>query len=555
MSAYDSVMQKQAANFMPLTPLGLLEHTAQVYPERTSIIHGETQYTWAETYARCRSLAHALQKRGIGHHDTVSIMAPNVPAYLEAYYGVPMVGAVLNVLNTRLDAPMLAFMLKHSESRLIFVDRQYSALITDALKLLKDYKLTIVDIDDPVYTGEGQRIGEIEYEELLLEGSPDFKWEWPKDEWDPITLNYTSGTTGDPKGVVYHHRGAFLNAFGNSYVWNMQRHPVYLWTLPAFHASGWCFPWTITALAGTHVCLRKVVAKDIYELIEKHGVTHMCAAPIVVNTMIHCPANEKKSFGRTIEVMTAGSAPPAAVLQAMDALGFNATHVFGATEVYGPSMSCEWKAEWDGLPEAERAKMKARQGVRSPMLEGMIVADPETLEELPWDGETIGECMMRGNIVMSGYLKNPKTTDETLRGGWYHSGDLAVRHPNGYIEVKDRLKDIIISGAENIPTLEIESVLYRHPAVMEAAVVAKPDEKWGETPCAFIELKPGVQATDAEIIAFCRDNMAHYKAPKAVVFGPLDKTPTGKIQKFALRARAKAMAEQEKEAGRKNKAA
>lgn len=554
MSAYDSVMQRNAANFVPLTPLGLLEHTAEVYPGRTAVIHGETKYTWGETYARCRRLAHALAKRGIGRHDTVSILAPNVPAYIEAYYGVPMAGGVLNVLNTRLDAPMLAFMLDHSETKILFVDRQYSAVIAAALEKMKT-RPVIVDIDDPLYTGAGARLGAIEYEELLKEGDPAYKWAWPESEADPITLNYTSGTTGDPKGVVYHHRGAFLNAFGNAYVWNMQRHPVYLWTLPAFHASGWCFPWTVTALAGTHVCLRKVVAKDIFDLIEKHDVTHMSAAPIVVNTMIHAPEHEKKAFGRTIEVMTAGSAPPAAVLEAMDAMGFNATHVFGATEVYGPSMSCEWHAEWDELPPAERAKMKARQGVRSPMLEGMMIANPETMEELPWDGMSIGECMMRGNIVMSGYLKNPKTTAETLRGGWYHSGDLCVRHPNGYIEVKDRLKDIIISGAENIPTLEIESVLYRHPAVMEAAVVAKPCDKWGETPCAFIELKPGFTADAAEIIAYCRDNMAHYKAPKAVVFGPLDKTPTGKIQKFALRDRAKAMAAAEKEAAQRARAA
>jgi len=479
--------------------------------------------------------------RGIGREDTVSIMAHNTPAHFEVYFGVPMVGAVISALNTRLDAKMIAFMLEHSETKLLLVDLQFSPVIKEALAIMKN-KPIVVDIDDALYTGDKTPLGEIEYEAFIAAGDPEFVWQPPEDEWAPIALNYTSGTTGDPKGVVYHHRGAYLNAIGNALVWNMQTHPVYLWTLPMFHASGWCFHWTITAMAGTHVCLRKVDAADIFSLIEKHGITHFTAAPIVLNFLINAPTEVKKKYGRIIEVMTAGSAPPAPVLAAMETMDFNVTHVYGATEVFGPNMSCAWNDEWNALPLDARANIKARQGVRSPALEYMMVANHATLEETPWDGETIGECMMRGNAVMSGYLKNPKTTDETFRGGWYHTGDLAVRHPDGYIEVKDRLKDIIISGGENISTIEVESVIYRHPAVLEAAVVARPDDKWGETPCAFIELKTSAPAvSEAEIIDFCRKNMAHYKVPRTVIFGPLDKTPTGKIQKFVLRERAKTL--------------
>lgn len=534
---YDMDLPRTVANHMPLTPLQFIERTAQVYPERVSIIHGDKRFTWKETYARCRRLASALVKRGIGKGDTVAIMANNTPEHIEVHFGVPMCGAVITGLNTRLDAAMIAFQLVHSEAKLLLVDRQYSGAVREALELI-DRKPILIDIDDPQYEG-GELLGEMDYEALLATGNPDYDWPWPADEWDAIAMNYTSGTTGDPKGVVYHHRGAFLNAMGNAIAWNMNQHPVYLWTLPMFHASGWCFHWTITAMAGTHICLRKVDPALIFPLIKEHEVTHFTGAPIVLNMLINAPAEVKYRFGRIVNVMTAGSAPPSAVLEAMAGMGFDVTHVYGATEVFGPNMSCAWHPEWDALPDEEQAYLKARQGVRTPFLEKMIVADPQTCKELPWDGLTMGEVLMRGNTVMKGYLKNPTTTEKTFAGGWYHTGDLAVRHPDGYIEVKDRLKDIIISGAENISTIEVESVIYRHPAVLEAAVVAKPDAKWGEVPCAFVELKPGAALDEATLIAFCRDHMAHFKAPKQVVFGQLDKTSTGKIQKYILRERAK----------------
>ena len=495
----------------------------------------------AKPMSRCRRLASALHNRGIGKGQTVSIMAPNVPAHFEVYFGVPMAGAVISGLNTRLDAATVAFMLKHSETKLLIADRQFSHIIGPALKQMDEAdRPEVIDIDDPLFEG-GELLGEKNYEALLAEGDPNFEWAWPTDEWDAISLNYTSGTTGDPKGVVYHHRGAYLNGLGNTLAFNsMPAHAVYLWTLPMFHASGWCFPWTVTALAGTHVCLRKLDAGDVFASIEKYGVTHFTAAPIVLNMMINAPEKVKRKFGRIIQVMTAGSAPPAAVLEAMERMEFNVTHVYGATEVFGPNMSCAWRPEWNALPIEEQAVLKARQGVRYQVLEHMQVADAETMEELPRDGKSIGEVLMRGNVVMKGYLKNPKTTAATFRGGWYHTGDLAVRHPDGYIEVKDRLKDIIISGGENISTLEVESVIYHHPAVLEAAVVAKAHDHWGEVPCAFIELKIGAApVTEAEIIAYCREKLAHYKCPKHIVFGPLDKTPTGKIQKYLLRERAK----------------
>lgn len=538
MNIYNHGLDKNAANHLPLTPLGFMERSAMVFPDHPAVIHGERMFTWAQTYARCRQLAHALSKRGIGRGDTVSIIATNVPAHFEVYFGVPMAGAVINGLNTRLDAPTIAHMLTHSETKLLLVDRLFSGVISAALAQMEK-KPTVIHIDD-VMESAGELIGEKDYEDLLAEGSPDFAWLWPEDEWDALSLNYTSGTTGNPKGVVYHHRGAYLNALGNVLAFNsMPAHPVYLWTLPMFHASGWCFPWAVTAAAGTHVCLRKVDPAKIFELIEKHRVTHFTAAPVVLNMLIHAPDAVKRRYGRIIQVMTAGSAPPAPVLEAMEKMEFNITHVYGGTEVFGPNVSCAWHEEWNALPKPEQARMKARQGVRYVSLEHMMVANAETMEELPWDGKSIGECMMRGNVVMKGYLKNPAANDAIFKGGWYHTGDLAVRHPDGYIEIKDRLKDIIISGAENICSIEVESTLYRHPAVLEAAVVAKPHEHWGEVVCAFVELKEGAQLSEAELIAFCREHMAHYKCPKHVVFGPLDKTPTGKIQKFVLRERAK----------------
>jgi fatty-acyl-CoA synthase len=536
---YDQQLEKNAANYVPLSPLGFLERAAEIYPERTSIIDGEVSYTWRETYDRCRKLAHALQKRGLKYGDTVSIMARNIPEHIEVFFGVPMCGAIINGLNIRLDAAMLAFMLAHSETKILLVDRQFSPVIQDALALMKGAKPTIIDIDDTdPDLANHPLIGEKNYAALLDEGDADFNWVRPQDEWQALALNYTSGTTGDPKGVVYHHRGAYLNAIGNVLAWAMPPHPVYLWTLPMFHASGWCFHWTLAAVAGTHICLRKVVAKDIFTLLEKHRVTHFTAAPIVLNFLINAKKEDQKQFDHTIEVMTAGSAPAATVLAHMDNMGFNVTHVYGATEVFGPNMSCAWKPEWDGLGLDERAALKARQGVRTVALEKMMVAD-DHMQELPWDGKSIGEVMMRGNVVMKGYLKNPETTKATFKGEWYHTGDLAVRHLDGYVEIKDRLKDIIISGAENISSIEVESALYKHPAILEAAIVAMPHEKWGETPCAFIELKPDMPAPSAaEVIAHCKEHLAGYKVPRTIIFGPLEKTSTGKIQKYLLREKA-----------------
>ncbi len=539
---YNQNLPPNAANHVPLTPLSFLTRAALVFPNHPSLIHNGQHYTWAQTYARCRCLAHALRLRGIGTGHTVSIIAPNIPAHFEVYFGVPMSGAVINGLNTRLDAPTIAHMLAHSETKLLLVERQYSALIAAALVLMDAHtRPEVIGIDDPAFQ-EGELLGTQTYEGLLAEGSPEYQWQAPQDEWDAISLNYTSGTTGNPKGVVYHHRGAYLNALGNVLAFNsMPAHPVYLWTLPMFHASGWCFPWSITAQAGTHICLRKMDPAQIFALIEKHKVTHFTAAPVVLNLLIHAPDEMKPKLARTVEVMTAGSAPPAPVLEATARMGFNVTHVYGGTEVFGPNMSCAWHEEWNALPIPEQALLKSRQGVPYISLEHMMVADEATMEELPWDGKSLGEVMMRGNVVMKGYLKNPGANEAIFHGGWYHTGDLAVRHPDGYIEVKDRLKDVIISGAENICSLDVESVLYRHPAVLEAAVVAKPHEHWGEVVCAFVELKNGAAASEADIIAFCREHLAHFKCPKHVVLGPLDKTPTGKIQKYVLRERAKAL--------------
>jgi len=538
-SIYDVGLDKGPANFQPLTPLTLIERAASIFPDRVAVIHGERRYSWAETYARARRLASALAARGIGVGDTVAIMAPNIPEFYEASFGVPMCGAVLNSLNIRLDAETIAFILDHGEARAILTDREFSPVIEEALAI-SGRDMIVIDIDDALAQG-GALIGEMDYEAFIAGGDPDYAWRMPGDEWQAISLNYTSGTTGNPKGVVYSHRGAYLNSLGNLLVWSMPPHPVYLWTLPMFHCNGWCFVWGLAAVAGTSVCLRRVEAKPIYASFRDHGITHFCGAPIVLGLLVNAKPEDRTEWDQQIKCFTAASAPPAATLEAMAKLGIEVTHVYGLTEVYGPAVVCAWHEEWDALPIEEQATIKARQGVRYPVLEGLTVADAETLEPVPADGETIGEVMMRGNIVMKGYLKNPQATEEALAGGWFHSGDLGVMHPDGYIELKDRSKDIIISGGENISTIEVEGVLYRHPAVLDAAVVARPDEKWGETPCAFVELKEGAQASAEEIIAFCRESLAGFKAPKTVVFTALPKTSTGKIQKYKLREDAKAL--------------
>ncbi|WP_286240738.1 acyl-CoA synthetase [Neptuniibacter halophilus] len=529
-------LDQNQANFAALTPLSYIERAAFVYPNHTATVHGDVRRNWAETYSRCRRLGSALQRRGIGQGDTVSVIAPNLPEVFECHFGVPMAGAVLNAINIRLDAEAIAFILQHAESKVVIVEREFSEVVQKALRIAGTTPL-VIDIDDPTYEG-GELIGSMDYEALLAEGDPEFAWQPPADEWDAITLNYTSGTTGNPKGVVYHHRGAYLNAMSNIVSWDMGRHPNYLWTLPMFHCNGWCFPWSIAAAAGTSVSLRHVRDQDIYDLIRSEKVDHFCGAPIVLNMLNNAPDEMKEGIDHKIKVMTAGAAPPAAVIQGMEEMGIEVTHVYGLTETYGPSVVCAWHDEWDDNTLEDKARLKARQGVKAPMLEGLMVANPQTLEPVPQDGETMGEIFMRGNLVMKGYLKNPSTTDESFEGGWFHSGDLAVWHKDGYIEIKDRSKDIIISGGENISSIEVEDVLYRHPAVMEAAVVAKADEKWGEVPCAFIKTKAGVEVTAEEIIEFCRNNMARFKAPKEIVFGELPKTSTGKIQKFVLRQQA-----------------
>jgi fatty-acyl-CoA synthase len=539
MSIYDVDLDKTPANYQPLTPLSFLARSASVYPEHTAIIHGKSRTSYAAFYVRARKLASALVKAGVKKGDTVSVILANTPAMLECHYGVPMMGAVLNTLNTRLDAATIGFSLDHAETKLLIADKEFSGLAKAAIQLMKGPKPIIVDYVDPEFPVEGERLSSVEYEQFIAGGKAEFEWLWPADEWEAISLNYTSGTTGNPKGVVYHHRGAYLMGSGNVLAGNLPRHPVYLWTLPMFHCNGWCFPWAISLVAGTHVTLRWVRSNLIWNALADNNVTHLCGAPIVMSTILNAPENEKRKLGRTVQFMTAAAPPPEAVLSAMAEQGFNVTHLYGLTETYGPATVNDWKAEWDALDGPARAKMKSRQGVRYHPLEDLTVMDPETMARVPADGETLGEVMFRGNVVMKGYLKNPKATAEAFMGGWFHSGDLGVMHPDHYIQLKDRSKDIIISGGENISSIEVEDCLYKHPAIQAAAVVAKPDEKWGETPCAFVELKPGKVASAEDILEWCRQGLAKFKLPKHVVFTELPKTSTGKIQKFKLREKAK----------------
>ncbi|HJV87665.1 MAG TPA: acyl-CoA synthetase [Noviherbaspirillum sp.] len=531
---YEVGLDRNPANYTPLSPLSFIERAAEVYPDRTAVIHGAIRRTWADTYRRCRQLASALSTRGIGLGDTVAVMLPNIPSMVEAHFGVPMTGAVLNTLNTRLDAESIAFMLDHGEAKAVIVDREFAPVMKAALAL-SSRKPLVIDADDPEYKGPGERIGSVEYEDFVAGGDAAYAWQLPADEWQSICLNYTSGTTGNPKGVVYHHRGAYLNCISNILEWDMPKHPVYLWTLPMFHCNGWCFPWTIAARAGINVCLRRVEAQAIFSAIKQHKVTHYCSAPIVHSLLINAPAEMKAGIEHRVNAMVAGAAPPASMIEGMERLGFDITHVYGLTEVYGPAAVCVKHETWNALDIGERARLNARQGVRYHLQQAVTVMDPDTMQPVPADGETMGEIMFRGNITMKGYLKNPKATEEAFAGGWFHTGDLAVMNPDGYVKIKDRSKDIIISGGENISSIEVEDVLYRHPAVIAAAVVAKPDSKWGETPCAFVELKPDAQVTADEIITHCKQHLASFKVPRNVVFGEVPKTSTGKIQKFALR--------------------
>ena len=537
-SAYDQGLDRNRANFAALTPLTFLERTARIHPERIALIHGELRQTWLETARRCRRLASALRGRGIRAGDTVAAMLPNTPAMYECHFGVPMAGAVLNTLNTRLDPEAIAFQLDHGEAKVLLTDREFSSIIRRALDLVKGPRPLVIDVDDALFEG-GVLLGEKDYEAFLAEGDPDFAWQPPADEWDAIALNYTSGTTGNPKGVVTHHRGAYLNATSNVVTWEMPRHAVYLWTLPMFHCNGWCFPWTMALQAGTSVCLRRVDPALIFPLIREHRVTHMCGAPIVYGLLINASEQLRAGIEHPIHGLIAGAAPPAAIIEGCERIGIDITHVYGLTEVYGPAAVCVKQEGWEKLSIGERAELNARQGVAYPMQDAIAVLDPETMQPVPADGQTMGEIFFRGNLVMKGYLKNPEATAEAFRGGWFHTGDLAVMHPDGYVKIKDRSKDIIISGGENISSVEVEEVLYRHPAVMVAAIVAAPDPKWGEVPCAFIELREGAEATEEEIVEYCRLHMARYKVPKRVIFGAVPKTSTGKIQKFMLRQQMK----------------
>jgi fatty-acyl-CoA synthase len=533
-------LPRNAANHVPLTPVVFLERSVSVWPERVAIRHGRIRRTYREMEARCRRLASALRRHGIERGDTVAVMAPNVPAMLEAHFAVPALGAILNPLNVRLDAASIAFCLDHGGAKVLLTDAEFAPTVEAALGGMTR-RPVVIDIDDSEGPA-GERLGEMRYEDLLAQGDPAFGWPGPQDEWDSLALLYTSGTTGDPKGVVYHHRGACLNALGNALAFRLAPESVYLWTLPMFHCCGWTYPWAVTAAGATHVCLRRVEPALIFKAIRDERVTHLCGAPIVLNMLVHAPASAKVAFDHRVDVATGGAAPPSAVIEAMEAMGFRVTHLYGLTESYGPATLCAWQESWTDLPLAERAQRMARQGVAMPTLAAIQVANPQTGVPVPRDGETLGEVMLRGNTIMKGYLRNEKATRDAFAHGWYHSGDLAVWHPDNYIEIKDRSKDIIITGGENVSSLEVEECLYRHPQVMEAAVVARPDAKWGETPCAFVTLKPDApDVASADIVAWCRDRMAHFKAPKTVVFGPLPKTATGKIQKFVLRERAKSL--------------
>jgi len=538
---FEQGLERNSANFTPITPLLFLERSAEIYPNRLAVIHGQLRQTWQQTYDRCRRLASALSKHGIGLGDAVAVMLPNTPPMVEAHFGIPMVGAVLNSLNTRLDPETIAFMLNHGEAKVVIVDPEFSGTMKKALEIAKKEsgrEFLVIDVEEKEFDIPGEKLGKLTYEQLLAEGNPQYEWQVPVDEWQAICLNYTSGTTGNPKGVVYHHRGAAINAVSNILDWDIAKHPVYLWTLPMFHCNGWCFPWTVAARAGINVCLRRVDALHIFAAIKEHNVTHYCAAPIVHNLLVNAPAEMKLGVPAGVKGLIAGAAPPASIIEGMEKLGFDLTHVYGLTETYGPAAICVQQDEWNDLDIGERARLNARQGVRYHMQQAIAVLDPETMKSVPADGETMGEIMFKGNIAMKGYLKNEKATQEAFAGGWFHSGDLAVMSPDGYVKIKDRSKDIIISGGENISSIEVEDVLYRHPAVIAAAVVAKPDPKWGETPCAFLEIKPDVQVTVEEIVAHCKKYLAGFKVPRAVVFGELPKTSTGKIQKFELRKKA-----------------
>ncbi len=538
-SIFDQDLPQTSANHAPMSPLSFIERTAEVYPSRLAIVHGELRQDWATTYRRCRQLASALTQAGVGKNDTVAVMLPNTPPMVEVHFGVPMAGAVLNALNTRLDPETVAFMLDHGEAKAVIVDPEFSGVMKKALALRQSTRpLLVIDVQDDLYSGPTEALGTVNYETFVARGDAQFDWQLPGDEWDAIALNYTSGTTGNPKGVVYHHRGAATNAISNILEWDMPKHAAYLWTLPMFHCNGWCFPWTVAARAGINVCLRKVDAQAIFDAMRQHGVTHYCGAPIVHGLLVNAPAAQKAGLPAGIKAMVAGAAPPASMIEGMEEMGFDLTHVYGLTEVYGPATVCPKHPEWDDLPIGDRARLNARQGVRYHLERDVRVLNPETMAPVPQDGETMGEIMFKGNIAMKGYLKNPKATQEALAGGWFHSGDLAVQYPDGYIKIKDRSKDIIISGGENISSIEVEDVLYRHPDVLAAAVVAMPDARWGETPCAFVELKAGAQTTPQQIVAHCKQHLAGFKGPRAVVFGELPKTSTGKIQKFELRKQA-----------------